>query len=386
MNDKQKSLARKLGAYSLAAGAAAFGASAVVSDAVVVGYRGPADPPAGMADWGLQFDYAWYANSVHLPPDPIGTKWPMILFKLDGTVMAVEDLNSPPDPHPDWWAETASGSVYFTHEIVEHAGKASDSFYGNASPDAGLMAQKLGAGATIDGAQTYVNRDEMYFYDEWFYIGGTWGWGGRGYLGFYIDDVDGRHYGWADICVGTGRNEMWLGSFAYETEPGVGIEAGQGITGDFDGDFDVDADDIDLFCANKTGPGVPPADPMYDLDGDGDADDDDHDMLIHSFVQTDPAGDAPGTEYGDFDLNGVVDTTDLTILATNFNADPAGWAMGNANCDSIIDTTDLTILATNFGFDKFGGGVPEPATLSILAVGAAGLLKVRRRNTAGIKK
>jgi len=44
--------------------------------------------------------------------------------------------------------------------------------------------------------------------------------------------------------------------------------------GDFDFDGDVDADDIDLFCANF-------GNPMYDLDGDGDADQLDMDILVH---------------------------------------------------------------------------------------------------------
>ena len=144
--------------------------------------------------------------------------------------------------------------------------------------------------------------------------------------------------------------------------------------GDFDDDGDVDADDIGDLCANLTGPGVPPSDPMYDLDGDGDADSADMDMLIHDLVEI-TGGDGTGTEYGDFDLDGDIDTTDLTILATNFGVGTT-WLEGNANCDLVIDTTDLTILATNFGFVA-SGAVPEPATMTLLALG--GLAALRRR-------
>ena len=115
---------------------------------------------------------------------------------------------------------------------------------------------------------------------------------------------------------------------------------------------------------------------MYDLDGDGDADSDDMDMLIHDLVET-SAGSSPGTEYGDFDLDGDIDTTDLTILATNFGVGTT-WAQGNANCDLVIDTTD-TILATNFGFVASADAIPEPATLSLLALGALSLLRRWRK-------
>ena len=146
--------------------------------------------------------------------------------------------------------------------------------------------------------------------------------------------------------------------------------------GDFDDDGDIDSDDIGLLCANLTGAGNPAGDPMYDLDGDGDADQDDMDMLIHDLVQI-TGGDGTGTEYGDFDLDGDIDTTDLTILATNFGVGTT-WLEGNANCDLVIDTTDLTIMATNFGF-LASGAVPEPATMSLLAIGACLPLFRRKR-------
>jgi len=151
---------------------------------------------------------------------------------------------------------------------------------------------------------------------------------------------------------------------------------GSGPVGDFDGDSDVDADDIDLLCANMTGDGVllPGGSEQYDLDGDGDADSDDMDILIHDLVETSVG---VGTEYGDFNLDGTIDTVDLTILGTYFGIGTS-WNQGNANCDTTVDTVDLTILGTYFGFVS-AGAIPEPATLALLSLGAVGLFRKRSR-------
>ncbi|HDZ21187.1 MAG TPA: PEP-CTERM sorting domain-containing protein [Phycisphaerae bacterium] len=147
-----------------------------------------------------------------------------------------------------------------------------------------------------------------------------------------------------------------------------------GIPGDFDGDGDVDADDIDILCANMGG------DPAtYDVDEDGDVDEDDMIVLIETLVElTD--GVRVGTKRGDFNLDGFVDGTDLALMKTAFGQPSMTYADGNANCDAFVDGTDLAILKTNFGFIADpAGGVPEPATLSLLALGGMALLRRRSR-------
>jgi len=144
------------------------------------------------------------------------------------------------------------------------------------------------------------------------------------------------------------------------------------IAGDFDGDGDVDADDIDLFVAGAAIPGALSL--GYDLDGDGDVDHDDLDVLIHDLVFTTMG---VGSEYGDFNLSGDITTEDMTILAANFGRTSVGWAQGDANGDRTVDTLDLTILGTYFGFTAAQSTVPEPAAVSLLAAG--GLLALLRR-------
>ena len=70
----------------------------------------------------------------------------------------------------------------------------------------------------------------------------------------------------------------------------------------------------------------------------------------------------------------------LTRLATYFGPGTT-WAEGNANrnIDLMIDTTDLTILGTYFGFDASVDVIPEPASASLLLLGALAVLRRRRK-------
>lgn len=148
--------------------------------------------------------------------------------------------------------------------------------------------------------------------------------------------------------------------------------------GDFDSDGDVDVDDLDylLDVADPDDPADTPTQAeldMMDLDGDGDVDftghqkspevNDDVDIFIRYVL---------GTEYADANLDGKVDTLDLSALASNFNQPATSWAQADFNHDGVTDLLDLSIRATYHGFDNT---VPEPASMAVMALGTTALLR-----------
>ena len=144
------------------------------------------------------------------------------------------------------------------------------------------------------------------------------------------------------------------------------------IPGDLNDDGFVNADDIDVLCDNL-------GDADFDLDGDGDADEDDLIYLIEDLVELQDGSGRVGTKQGDFNLDGLVNGTDLAIMKGAFGLSGIDYAGGNTNCDDIVNGTDLAILKANFGFiAPTGGPAPEPATLALLGIGGAFLLRRQR--------
>jgi len=145
-----------------------------------------------------------------------------------------------------------------------------------------------------------------------------------------------------------------------------------GRAGDFDGDGDIDADDIDALAAAIQASST---DLTYDMDGDGDVDLDDHAFHVHNLVDT-ALGEGTGTEFGDFNLDGMVSILDLGALGDGYGTG-TGWASGDANGDGSVGILDLGFLGDNYGYD--GSAIPEPTTMSLLALGGVTLMRRRSR-------
>ncbi len=161
--------------------------------------------------------------------------------------------------------------------------------------------------------------------------------------------------------------------------------------GDVNEDGDIDADDIDLM-GDYIRTGIAPTAGNYDLSadgttagGDGSIDLMDLDFLVRFLVETSAAdGDGNpifGTQYGDFNLDGEIELGDLTRLGTYYGVGDK-WSEGNANphLDTDIELGDLTILGTYYGASNGGvDAIPEPASVSLLLLGASALLRRRRK-------
>jgi hypothetical protein len=89
------------------------------------------------------------------------------------------------------------------------------------------------------------------------------------------------------------------------------------------------------------------------------------------------------TYAGDGNVDGTVDLTDFTFLASNFNGTGKTWLQGDYNYDGTVNLTDFTFLASNFNQTLpvasagLGATVPEPSVIALLVL--APLMAQRRR-------
>ena len=152
------------------------------------------------------------------------------------------------------------------------------------------------------------------------------------------------------------------------------------VIGDFDFSGGYNAADVDLLNTQIPGT-VPPVDPKFDVAPFGSPDDiidtNDRDTWIRTLV---------GSNYGDTDLDGDIDTSDLTISIINFtSAGGTGkfWSDGDTDGDMDVDTLDLTTSIINFTGAAAATAIPEPGSLMLLTLGILGTfvanLRVRRR-------
>jgi hypothetical protein len=184
-----------------------------------------------------------------------------------------------------------------------------------------------------------------------------------------------QFYTWG---IGGGRQYEFDADYGAMTLEILPPETGR--LGDFTDNFGglpddiIDAYDVDaLSDAILNGGDVP----TFDLVIDGVLDSLDMDMLIEMLVDTtivdagEEFGFVTGTFYGDFNLDGTVNLLDLNKLTTNYNGF-GGWTLGDANGDGSISLLDLNKLTANYNSTVV---VPEPATMTLLALGAVALIR-----------
>jgi hypothetical protein len=88
---------------------------------------------------------------------------------------------------------------------------------------------------------------------------------------------------------------------------------------------------------------------------------------------------------GDCNNDGDVNVGDLGIIAGNWQLvtfPGKTWTEGDLNGDDIVNVGDLGVVASHWGWHgspAAAGAVPEPATMLLVAAGALGLLRRRRR-------
>ena len=107
------------------------------------------------------------------------------------------------------------------------------------------------------------------------------------------------------------------------------------MTGDFDGDGDLDCDDIGALSAESAG-GT--NDLTFDVNGDGLVDVLDVEFWVTSLK---------GTLLGDANLDMSVDASDFNVWNENKFTSATGWCEGNFNGDGAVDASDFNVWNEN---------------------------------------
>ena len=149
------------------------------------------------------------------------------------------------------------------------------------------------------------------------------------------------------------------------------LQSPVGITGDFDGDSLLTANDIDLLSAE-----VRSGNNTLDFDLTGDD-------LVNALDRETWITDLAMTQLGDANLNGSVEVQDFLALSRSFG-ESGGWSDGDFDGSGDVQVIDFLSLSRNFGQPVAAvASVPEPdhhllATL-ILSSLAIGMFRRRGR-------
>jgi fibronectin-binding autotransporter adhesin len=107
------------------------------------------------------------------------------------------------------------------------------------------------------------------------------------------------------------------------------------------------------------------------------------------------------TYYGDANLDGSVNGADYQQIDLGFGSHLTGWSNGDFNYDGVVDGSDFSLIDNTFNQINASGAsplaliassadlvaspattqIPEPTTISVLALGAMGLMSRRHRKS-----
>jgi hypothetical protein len=157
-----------------------------------------------------------------------------------------------------------------------------------------------------------------------------------------------------NTAVAPARTEMVL------TQWSSPVSSATGFSGDVNSDGRIDVGDIDALCREIHSEAS--ATDAFDLNKDGTLDQADVDELV--FIRL-------GTTYGDVNLDGGFNSTDLVLLFQtrqyeDLLSDNSSWTSGDWNCDRDFTTRDFVLA---FMAGGYSGEVP--ATIRLADVAAA---------------
>lgn len=148
------------------------------------------------------------------------------------------------------------------------------------------------------------------------------------------------------------------------------------LPGDFDEDFVLTANDIDLLAGQLRAGST---DLKFDSNYDGQLDPSDHGAWVRHLAHT---------WYGDADLNGEFDSGDLIIVLASgkYETDVlAAWPSGDFNGDGRANSGDLVAALADGGYEAGRrvavAAVPEPSSGLIVAVSFLSFLLVAGRHS-----
>lgn len=147
----------------------------------------------------------------------------------------------------------------------------------------------------------------------------------------------------------------------------INIAANVVVRGDFDGNQSLAVTDIDLLTAAVS---QASQERLFDVDLNGIVDSEDITFWISELK---------GSLLGDTDLNGAVEFADFLVISNAFGTNDNGWSGGDLDGNGVTEFADFLTLSGNFG--KTANSieiVPEPNTQDILLFAIVTLITHRR--------